>query len=154
MEAKYINAVCRAAEEIFNNHFELQTELKSPFAGKYAVESNKISVIIGVNGQLDGQIITSFDVQTAKNIVGLMMGSEEEVDMDDMAWSAIQEFGNWIAGRTATELSQVGAVCDVTTPIVNEGDSKFRSANIFFTVPLETKIGDFQINVSLKEAMK
>lgn len=150
MDTKYINAVCRASENIFKNYFGMQAVSKEPWEGNYSVNSNRISVIIGVNGDLDGQIIATFDLDIAKKIIGTMMGGMEIKELDDMGWSAIQEFGNWIAGTTATELSTVGAVCDVTTPILNEGPSKFRSGGVFIMVPMETDLGEFEINISLK----
>jgi chemotaxis protein CheX len=69
--------------------------------------------------------------------------------LDDMGWSAIQEFGNWIAGSTATELSKEECIIDVTPPVVNDGASNFRSTKKFITVPLESTIGEVSIHISL-----
>ncbi|MCU7667221.1 chemotaxis protein CheX [Bacillus thuringiensis] len=151
MDVKYINAVCRATEGIFQNYFGLTSKPLAPYAGKFAVDSRQVSVILGVHGQLKGQIICSFELDTAKKIVGLMMGGIEVEEIDDMGWSAIQEFGNWIAGTSATEISTEGVIVDVTPPVVNEGNSIFRSHNIFISVPMQSDIGVIEVHISLKK---
>ncbi|OIJ21422.1 chemotaxis protein CheX [Anaerobacillus alkalidiazotrophicus] len=151
MNAKHVNAICRATESIFVNHFGVEVKPLKPRVQNSEVSSNQVSVILGINGQLNGQIICSLDVQTAKNIVGVMMGGMTIDELDDMAWSAIQEFGNWVAGTTATELSKEDVIIDVTPPIINEGTSKYRSSKLFITVPLQTQIGLLDVHISVKE---
>ncbi|RXJ00731.1 chemotaxis protein CheX [Anaerobacillus alkaliphilus] len=151
MNAKHVNAICRATENILVNHFGVEVKPLKPRVQQTAVPSNQVSVILGINGQLNGQIICSIDEQTAKNIVGIMMGGMIIEELDEMGWSAIQEFGNWVAGTTATELSKENVIIDVTPPIINEGSSSFRSNKLFITVPLETKIGLIDVHISVKE---
>ncbi len=115
------------------------------------IPSNEIAVILGVKGELKGQIVCSFSTDTAKGLVGIMMGGMQIEQLDDMGWSAVQEFGNWVAGTTATELSKVPCIIDVTPPIINEGDSRFHSESPFITVPLESKIGGIDVHISVKE---
>jgi chemotaxis protein CheX len=151
MNVKHVNAICRATEFIFVNHFGVDVKLLKPRVEQTAVPSNQVSVILGINGQLNGQIICSINEQTAKNIVGVMMGGMTIDLLDDMGWSAIQEFGNWVAGTTATELSKEDVIIDVTPPIINEGSSNFRTNKLFITVPLETRIGLIDVHISVKE---
>lgn len=151
MNAKHVNAICRATESILVNHFGVEVKPLKPRVQHSEVPSNQVSVILGINGQLNGQIICSLDFQTAKNIVGVMMGGMTIDELDDMAWSAIQEFGNWVAGTTATELSKEDVIIDVTPPIINEGTSKYRSSKLFITVPLQTQIGLLDVHISVKE---
>ena len=80
------------------------------------------------------------------------MGGMEIAELDDMAWSALQEFGNWVAGTSATELSTTGVICDVTTPVLNEGESVFRSNKVFVTVPLKIDMGMVEVNVNLEKS--
>ncbi|CAM3976681.1 chemotaxis protein CheX [Alkalicoccus chagannorensis] len=152
MKAAHINAVCRAARNIMVDHFKVDVEPDKPYTGKSAVPSNDVSVVLGVSGELTGQIICSVNNGTAKNIVGTMMGGMEVKEMDDMGWSAIQEFGNWVAGSTATELSKESCIIDVTPPVVNEGSSRFHSSKTFITVPMKSSIGSLDVHISLESA--
>ncbi|MCP8968389.1 chemotaxis protein CheX [Ectobacillus ponti] len=152
MERRYVDAVCRAAENIFTGHFGLpDVQVLEIHDGETQVPAMPISVILGVHGALKGQIICSFQDDTAKQIIGTMMGGMEVAEIDDLGWSAIQEFGNWVAGTSATEISKEGVVVDVTPPVINEGHSRFRSTNVFTTVPLETAMGRVEIHVALQE---
>lgn len=152
MNANHVNAICRATESILVNHFGVDVKPLKPRVQQTVVASNQIAVILGINGQLDGQIICSLDEQTARNIVGMMMGGMTIVELDDLGWSAIQEFGNWVAGTAATELSKEDIIIDVTPPIINEEKSNFRSNKLFITVPLKTKIGLINVHISVKQA--
>lgn len=151
MKANHVNAICRATENILLNHFGVEVQPLKPKAGKGPVPSNHVSVILGINGQLNGQIICSFSNDTAKNIVGVMMGGMEIEAMDEIGWSAVQEFGNWVAGTAATELSKESCTIDVTPPIVNEGNSKFHSNKLFVTIPMKSQIGEIDVHISVNE---
>ncbi|WP_227937918.1 chemotaxis protein CheX [Alkalihalobacillus deserti] len=151
MNVNHINAICRATKEILTNHFGLAVTPFAPSAGTGTIPSNEIAVILGVKGQLKGQIICSFSSETVKELVGVMMGGMQIGQLDEMGWSAVQEFGNWVAGTTATELSKESCIIDVTTPIVNEGDSRFHSSSPFVSVPLDTPIGGIYVHIAVKE---
>lgn len=151
MNVNHINAICRATKEILTNHFGLNVLPLAASAGTGSIPSNGISVILGVKGQLKGQIICSFSSETAKKLIGVMMGGNQIDQLDEMGWSAIQEFGNWVAGTTATELSKESCLIDVTTPIVNEGESTFHSSSPFVSVPLDTAIGEIHVHIAVKE---
>lgn len=149
MNANHINAVCRATKTMMTNHFGVEISHKSPVGVQGFVASNEVSVVLGVHGELTGQIICSLDVETAKKIVGNMMGGLTIETLDEMGWSAIQEFGNWVAGSTATELSKENLIIDVTPPVVNDGKSNYRSAKRFITIPMDSTLGKIDVHISL-----
>lgn len=151
VDVNQINAVYRATKSIMSNHFGADISRGKPQAGQGSIPSDDVSVVLGVKGELSGQIICSVSEGTAKNIVGAMMGGMEVSELDDMAWSAVQEFGNWVGGTTATELSNENYNIDVTPPIVNEGKSNFHSTSKFITVPMDTSLGSVCIHISLSD---
>ncbi|MFX3623554.1 MAG: chemotaxis protein CheX [Ectobacillus sp.] len=150
MNVQYMNALYRAAEEIFQNYFATGVTIQETYQGTFQVQSNYISVILGIHGEMKGQVICSFNHSTAKKIIQMMMGGMEVREIDELGWSAIQEFGNWIAGTYATEMAKESIFIDVTPPVINEGTSLFRSHNIFTSVPIESALGAVDIHISLK----
>ncbi|WP_018921593.1 chemotaxis protein CheX [Salsuginibacillus kocurii] len=152
MDANHVNAITRAAKSIMVSHLGMSVEVNAPYVTASDIASEQISVILGVNGELEGQIICSMKEDTAKSIVGTMMGGMDIQHLDDMSWSAIQEFGNWIAGTTATELSKEATTIDVTPPVINEGASSFHASSSFITLPLTSQIGDLNVHVSVKKS--
>ncbi|KGA95971.1 inhibitor of MCP methylation protein [Alkalihalobacillus alcalophilus ATCC 27647 = CGMCC 1.3604] len=154
MNTNHVNAICQATQLILTSHFGLVVNALAPTAGKGHLVSEDISVILGVKGQLKGQIICTFSSQTAQKIIGVMMGGMQIDQIDEMGWSAVQEFGNWVAGTTATELSKEGCVIDVTPPIVNEGESNYHSINPFISIPLDSDIGEIGVHISVQEVVE
>ncbi|MBU9713154.1 chemotaxis protein CheX [Evansella tamaricis] len=150
MNVDHVNAVCRATKTILTNHFGIEVTPLNPSAQKHDFLSNNVSVLLGINGDLSGEIICSIDEQTAINIVSIMMGGLTIEKLDDMGRSAIQEFGNWIAGSTAMELSKQQFV-DVTPPVVKEGIVHFQGGKLFITVPLRSTLGLIEVHISLME---
>jgi chemotaxis protein CheX len=151
VNVNHINAVCRAAKSIMSSHFGIDISPNKPTAGQGVVPSDDVSVVLGVHGELSGQIICTLGIETAKKIVGTMMGGMTIEAIDDIGWSAIQEFGNWIAGSTATELSKEDCIIDVTPPVVNDGPSTYRSTKTFISIPMDSSIGKIKIHISLSE---
>ena len=149
MEANHVNAITRAAKSILVNHLNLDIKVHPAFVQKKSIPSNDISVILGINGELEGQIICTMDSEMAKYIIGSMMGGMAIESIDEMGWSAIQEFGNWVAGTTATEISKENCIIDVTPPVINEGSSNFHSQSTFITFPFECVTGLIHLHVSV-----
>jgi len=153
IEAKqYMEALQEAADSLFKSHFGIHVEVTQLDIGNTEVKTEEISVLLGIVGDLKGQIICSFHEDTAKNIVGMMMGGMEISEIDEMAWSAIQEFGNWVAGTTAVEMSKKGIIVDVTPPVLNKGISIFRSPDQFTSIILKEIIGEIKVYAYLENA--
>ncbi|WP_100371873.1 chemotaxis protein CheX [Bacillus sp. FJAT-45037] len=151
MNVQHVNAICRATKGILSSHLGVEVEALKPSVGKGSVPSNDISVILGVKGDLKGQIICTFSSETSLKIVSAMMGGMQIDQLDEMGWSAVQEFGNWVAGTTATELSKEACIIDVTPPVINEGESKFHSSFPYITVPLGSSIGEINVHISVSD---
>ncbi|WP_246031681.1 chemotaxis protein CheX [Salibacterium salarium] len=152
MEAHHINAITSAATTIVKQHLGIEAAVSKPFVSGKQFMSSDISVVMGVNGTLEGQIICTMKRETACSIVGSMMGGLEINELDEMGWSAVQEFGNWTAGKAASELSNVKETIDISPPVINEGQSTFRMEKTFLTFPLESDIGEIYIHVSVTPA--
>lgn len=153
IEAKqYMEVLQEAADSLFKSHFGIHVEVTQLDTGNTEVKTEEISVLLGIVGDLKGQIICSFHEDTAKNIVGMMMGGMEISGIDEMAWSAIQEFGNWVAGTTAVEMSKKGIIVDVTPPVLNKGISIFRSPHQFTSIILKEIIGEIKVYAYLENA--
>ncbi|WP_370622001.1 chemotaxis protein CheX [Bacillus sp. JCM 19034] len=74
MNVNHVNAISRAAKEILTSHFGLEIKQEKPSAGTGSVPSDNVAVILGIKGDLTGQIIVTFSRDTALKIVGTMMG--------------------------------------------------------------------------------
>ena len=88
---------------------------KSPYA------SGSIVVIIGLTGDIKGQVIFSLDKQAACSISSKMMMGLAVEELDEMAKSAISELMNMILGHTATIFYTKGIFVDITPLLYSWG---------------------------------
>ncbi len=85
------------------------------------IHTPEVACIIGIIGDLRGNVIYSMSADTAKKIAGIMMGGMELDEFDEIAQSAISELGNMLAANACTELSLVSVKVDVSTPTLMTG---------------------------------
>jgi len=92
---------------------QLDLHSKGPLTG------SDVNTIIGVTGQLEGQVIYTFEEKVAVRIASALIG--ETVDgLDDMAKSAVAELTNVMTGNAAISLSENGYSCVLTPPTCSQ----------------------------------
>lgn len=84
----------------------------------------QIDVIIGLAGEVKGNIVLGLTKNTTLRIVSGMMGGMEVSELDEIALSGISEFVNMLGGSTVTKL-QTDSFVDITPPtvIMSEGNT-------------------------------
>jgi chemotaxis protein CheX len=85
------------------------------------IQTPGVVCIIGLIGDLRGNVIFAMNTDCAKKIASSMMGGMEIEDFDETAQSAISELGNMMSGTACTELSTAGLTVDVSTPTLMHG---------------------------------
>ncbi|BAU28810.1 chemotaxis protein CheX [Aneurinibacillus soli] len=136
MQANQINAILSGTRSVLENHLGMQVNAGKPTLQVNPVLSGQVSVIVGVTGSIKAELIMGMSTATVCAIIGKMYGGMEIVEIDDMGWSAFSEFGNWVGAACCTELTNSGYTdVNITPPIINEGESRFRSVNKFISIP-------------------
>lgn len=116
------------------------------------VSSSDANVVLGVTGDLKGSIVFGFPEDLTFAMVKSMSGMDVK-KLDGFVASALGEVANIISGRAMTELVQHGHICDIVPPQIFVGEYKSMSLikEKTVSIPMETEIGEFYINVFLKE---
>ncbi|HAR62940.1 MAG: hypothetical protein DKM50_04075 [Candidatus Margulisiibacteriota bacterium] len=118
-------------------------------------QTEEISVIIGMQGELEGQVFLelSFDtanrvVQRIMNEVALLNGKE----LERIILSGIAELGNIIAGRATILLEAVGKKSTLSPPTIIYKKSVVVSTLDInrYKIVLSSEIGQFTLRVGLK----
>jgi chemotaxis protein CheX len=128
-----------------------------PVRGQLALRTStfttqQITIVAGVNGEVEGVALYGMSLVTAMKIAGAMMASQVS-ELDDMALSAISELGNMITGNAITMLSRNGYDVDITPPSVIKGTQVEMSTRIpALVVPVNTPFGSIEVNVALAES--
>lgn len=152
MKVEYINPFVTASFDILK-----AVGNYNPVKGKLVLKSKPVpsygvSVIVGVIGEVKGQIIYSLSEDTAKNIASAMMMGMPVDAFDEMAKSAISELSNMITGNASTALASQGLEIDISPPTLVTGNNVMITTGTVQTivVPVETEAGIFEINIALE----
>lgn len=154
MNLEYINPFIAASQEMLSQVANEKTDIGKLFPRDSSFVGDNVIIIIGIAGDLKGQVIFNLKSETACNIASSMMCGMPVAKLDEIAKSAIGELANMISGNAATIFASKQIELDITPPTVMIGDnieiSTTKSNSI--CVPLVMKNGNrFEINVSLSE---
>lgn len=112
-------------------------------------------IMIGVVGEIRGQVCLELSIENAGKIASTMMGGTTVVEMNEIATSAIAELGNMIMGKACTIFSKNKTKIDITPPTILTGDKiniSNKTATIVIPLTLQS-YGNININVSAEEVL-
>ena len=107
MNADFINPFLMSATKIMQEICQTEMKIGKPYVKTTEFENKSVAVMIGITGELKGQVIMAFEFNKALDVASI---------------SAISELGNMIMGNAATIFSTKGYVIDITPPSVCHGD--------------------------------
>ena len=125
-----------------------KVSLKKPPAN-----TDQVSILIGVTGEIQGVVMLMMQMQTALNIVGVITG-EQYGEFDELAQSAVAEMANVISGRGGIALASLGRDTTISPPAVLVGSTGGAVSTLdipIYAIPLESTCGVIELQVALKE---
>ncbi|MBN6188681.1 chemotaxis protein CheX [Aneurinibacillus sp. BA2021] len=152
MQADQINAILSGTRGVLENHLGMQVMTGKPALQANPVFSGQVSVIVGMTGSVKVDLILGMTQRSVCAIIGKMFGGMNIEEIDEMGWSAFSEFGNWVGAACCTELINNGYEVNITPPIINEGESRFRSINKFLSIPFQVDENEIMVHVSAQQA--
>jgi len=120
MKAEFVNPFASAVVMVFQKEFGMNVMRDSLELYQGPLRGADVNTIIGVTGQLEGQVIYTFEERVALRIASALMGEAVE-ELDELAKSAVAELGNIITGNAAIGLSENGYNCILTPPTLLTG---------------------------------
>lgn len=147
-----INPFLMAAISIMRDACQIEMKVGKPYVRSTDFEADSVIIMIGVTGEMRGQVIISITLQNACDIASRMMMGMPVPELDDMALSAISELGNMIMGNAATILSTKGVGIDITPPTLGRGEIKFTqmfTKNVCIPLSVDDRIL-MELNIAIK----
>ncbi|MBE5938176.1 MAG: chemotaxis protein CheX [Lachnospiraceae bacterium] len=127
VNVNHINTFLRSASSVLQNCCMItDVEIGKPYMRDASFSSENWVIIIGLTGELKGQVLISFDTSSVLDIVSKMCMAPI-TQMDDLACSAICELGNMILGNSATLFASDGIGIDITPPTLSHGMVEFKN---------------------------
>lgn len=153
MKAEFINPFVGAAYDVIKKVAKIEATKGELALANSPIRGNEVNVVIGVTGDLTGQIIFCLSEATALVFASKMLMNLTTDSLNELAKSAICEMANIILGNAVTALGERGYFCNLTPPALLIGKDVIVSTQVlkFLVIPLETKEGRITINVALQE---
>jgi len=152
MDVKYILPFLESIKSVLGQ-FGVDQVKRGQLAKNHIMHvNNDITAVVGVVGQVRGNIAYSMSEDTAQRIVSAMMMGMPVIELDEMGRSAIGEFANMVTGNASILLSNSGLEVDVTPPSIIFGRNVFFIISTVDTIKIdmETSLGRIEVNIGLE----
>lgn len=152
MDVKYISPFMDALVKVLSN-FGISDVKRGKIITKKSMDVDMdITSVIGITGDIRGNIAYSLSSDTAKQIISAMMMGAAVPEIDATGRSAIGELSNMITGTAASIFSMSGIKADITPPSIVFGkDIYFVISSVqTIAINMETQYGYIEINIGLE----
>ncbi len=153
MSFQHIDSFVQAVHTVIKSMLDPNVETGKPFFNDDPLRKYEIVVLVGVLGDLQGQVICGMSIETAKKVIERMLGMET-TEIDDLGKSALCELKNIIVGTASTNLSEVGYKCNITPPLLlmnREVPEFLKHINTALAVPISIPYGEIDLNLFLRK---
>ena len=152
VDVKLINPFIEASLNVIKTVCNLDVTIGKPEISKTEFNESSVIIMLGIVGQVKGQVLIDMSEESAKKLAsGMMMGMPVEV-LDEMSLSAISELGNMIMGNTATLFSKNDIIIDITPPSTIRGHlviDRYYTVNIAIPI-IHNNSTLLKLNVAIK----
>lgn len=148
MDVKYINPFIESVYTIFPQFGMSDIQKgKVSLKGK-EIQSIGVMIMLGLIGDVKGNVIYSLSEETAKKIASNMMMGAPVDTLDELAQSAISELTNMLTASAAIVLSNEGVNVNISTPTLVYGEFTATSS-AEKTICIEMLINGLQFDVNI-----
>lgn len=153
MNVEYLNPIIKASTFVLQQACNVSATVGKPYLTQTTYENEVFVVMLGITGQLHGQVLLVMDVEIACNLASKMMMGMPVNELNDMAKSALGELMNMTMGNAMTFFSEKEILLDITPPTMfvsselslSVGDSRMVCIPIMFD---DVKV---ELNVAIKD---
>ncbi len=156
LNAEHINPFLMAAKKVLQDMCFVEVGIQKPILKEAKFASNNWVIMIGVTGEMRGQVLLAMTEESACSIASKMCMTEVKV-IDEFASSALSELGNMIMGNAATVFSSNNVGIDITPPTLSHGEvcfSTFYTKNLCVAMNFMDGSGGIELYLALKQEDK
>ena len=151
INAEHVNTFLMAASKVISETCNLTTKVGKPYIRNNTFTKDSIVIMIGVTGEMQGQVMLAFKKPVALMIASKMMYMEVK-ELDEISTSAICELGNMIMGNASTAFSVKNIGIDITPPSLCEGNFTVSGAVANMCIPIYVNDTDYvELNLCVKQ---
>ena len=153
IKAEYVNPFISNAIIVFEQLAGIELKKADLKRKPDPSPGNDVSIIVGVAGFIEGQVVYSLKKHTADRIAISMITDTSLHSNQEILKSAIAEIANIITGRATISLSGKDRTLNITPPVVVVGKDynielvKLDTIAVYFS----SRFGTMEINIALRE---
>jgi chemotaxis protein CheX len=152
MDVNYINPILSSFANVLpqlglSNVQKKGISLKSKF-----IESPGVVIIVGIVGDIKGNVIYGITIDDAKKIASAMMMGMPVNEFDELAQSAISELTNMLTANVATNFSNDNIIINISTPTLIHGSFTANAiADKVVCVEMDVNGMIIEVNISMEK---
>ena len=128
IRAEHLNPFLISAKQVLQQVCQIDVQFGPMSKDDFSVTGEPLFIMLGITGEISGQVCVVMGLNTAKDIASRMMMGMPVMELDDMARSALSELGNMMMGNAATLLFNNNISIDITPPTLLLGSAIISSA--------------------------
>lgn len=150
MDVKHINPVIESISNIMPQLGFPEVSKKGVSVKGKDIDSPGVVIIIGLIGDVKGNIIYGLSIDDAKKVASQMMMGMPVDDFNEMAQSAISELVNMLTANVATNYSRDNINVDISTPTLVQGEfTANASTDKVICIEMDVNGINLHVNISL-----
>lgn len=153
MDVKHINPFIESFSNVMPQIGFNGTRIgKMSLKGRDLIYSGVI-VIVGIVGEIKGNVVYYIDLKCAKKIASTMMMGMDVDEIDEMSQSALSELTNMLTANAATKFYNLGIKIDISTPTLFYGNNitAKMSSNQVICIELFADENPIEINIAFEK---
>ena len=152
MDVNYINPILSSFASVMPQLGLANVRKKGMSLKGRFIESPGVMIIVGIIGDIKGNVIYGLSLNDAKKIASTMMMGMPVDKFDELAQSAISELTNMLTATVATNFSNDNININISTPTLVHGEF-VANASSDKVVCVEMGINEMtiQVNISMEK---
>ncbi len=151
ISAEHVNIFLMAATKVISEACNVSPHVGKPYLRDSHFTDDSVVIMIGVTGEIQGQVMLVFKKEVALSIASKMMFMEV-TQLDEISTSAICELGNMIMGNASTVFSTKNVGIDITPPSMCEGNFSISGAVTNMCIPIYINDTDYvELDLCVKQ---
>ena len=154
MDVKYINPFLEAFSSVMPMLGLTEIKKNGVTVKGRNIESSGVMIIVGIIGDIKGNVIYSISIENAKKIASTMMMGMPVEELGEIAQSAISELTNMLTANAATNYSMMNVNVNISTPTLMYGEFSANSCtdNVLCVEMLINGMS-FDVNIALEKTI-
>lgn len=149
MDVAYINPFLESIDSVFQMMLSTQPKRAALKIGKGGGETNEVTSLVGISGEVSGVVVLRFPFPTALELASRMLGSPLK-EMNSAVIDAVSELVNMVAGSAKAKF-QCDPPLELGLPTVVEGSGyrlKYPTKSAWLEIPFDSDAGKFSMELT------